>query len=135
MGRARWPWAYVLATALAATVWYLTRADTLWLHRGAADALRVTGGAFPATTAFALTLVVMGVVPAILAQPLLGRGPTTLGLGLGDTRWLVRLLAIGVPIAVAAGYVGSVSPDVAAVYPLGGALTAEPAAFAAHAGF
>lgn len=134
-GAGRWPWAYVCATALSALVWYLGRADTLSLQRGAADAFRVTGGAFPAATAFALTLVVMGVVPAILARPVLGRGPTTLGLGLGDTHWLLRLLAIGVPIAVIAGYVGSRSPAIPAVYPLGGGLTADPAAFAAHAGF
>lgn len=131
----RWPWAYVLATALSAAVWYLTRADALSLQRGAAEAFRVTGAALPATTAFALTFVAMGLVPAALAQPVLGRGLATLGLGLGDPRWGLRLFAIGVPIAVAAGYVGSLSPDVAAVYPLGGALSPDAGAFAAHAGF
>jgi membrane protease YdiL (CAAX protease family) len=124
----------VVATALSAAVWYLTRADTLSLQRGADAAFRVTGGAWPATTAFTLTFVAMGLVPAILAPWMLGRDPRTLGLGLGDTRWILRLLAIGIPVAVAAGYVGSRTPLMGAVYPLGGALTADPLAFAAHAG-
>ena len=131
----RWPWAYVIATGLSAGVWYLTRADTLSLQRGVAEAFRVTGPALPAATAFTLTLVAMGVVPGLLAQPVLGRSPVSLGLGLGDVRWLLRLLGIGLPLAAIAGWVGSWSPAVAAVYPLGGALTADPAAFAAHAAF
>lgn len=116
-------------------MWYLTRADTLWLQRGVADAFRVSGPALPAATAFTLTLIAMGLVPGALAQPVLGRSPVSLGLGPGDPRWVLRLLAIGVPIAVAAGYVGSLSPGVAAVYPLGGALRPHAAAFAAHAAF
>lgn len=130
----RWPWAYVVATALSAAVWYLTRADTLSLQRGAAEAFRVTGPALPAVTAFTLTLVAMGLVPGLLARPLLGRSPGSLGLGLGDPRWVAKLLAIGLPVGVAAGYVGSWSPAVAAVYPLGGALGRDEAAFAVHAG-
>lgn len=133
--RPRWPWAYTIATGLSAAVWYLSRPDTLWLRRGAAEAFRVTGPALPAATAFTLTLVAMGVVPGLLARPVLGRSPFSLGLGLGDVRWILRILAFGLPAAVVAGWVGTGSSAMAAVYPLGGAVTRDPAVFAMHAGF
>lgn len=129
----RWPWAYVLATALAAAVWYFGRADTLALQRGVAPWLVVTGRSWPASTAFTLTFVAFGLVPALLAPLVLARNPRTLGLGLGDYRFALRALAWGVPAAVAAGWVGARSPVIAAVYPLGGALGPTPRAFAAHA--
>ena len=131
----RWPWAYVIATALSAAVWYLARADTLSLQRGMAGAFRVTGPALPAATAFTLTLVAMGVIPGLLARPVLGKSPLSLGLGLGDVRWLLRIFAVGFPLALVAAWVGYQSPVRAAVYPLGGAVTRDPAVFAAHAGF
>lgn len=124
-----------MATALSAAVWYLMRADTLALQRGMEEAFRVTGAALPAATAFTLTFVAMGLVPGVLARPMLGRSPLSLGLGFGDWGWIWKLLAIGVPVAVAAGLVGSRTPGQGAVYPLGGALRPDPLMFAAHAGF
>jgi membrane protease YdiL (CAAX protease family) len=131
----RWAWAFTLATALTALVWYLGRADTLALQRGAAAAYLVTGAALPAIAAFSFTFLAFGLVPAGLARPVLGRDPRSLGLGLGDWRWALKALAAGVPAAALAGYVGFRSPAIAAVYPLGGALQPDPLAFAMHAGF
>lgn len=130
---ARWPWAYAIATILVAMVWYLGRADTLALGRGDAPWLLVTGRALPASRAFAMTFVAFGLAPALLAQTVLGRSAASLGLGAGDLKATLRLLAIGAPLALAAGYVGSRSPVLAAVYPLGGALPADAPPFAQHA--
>jgi len=130
----RWPWAYGIATVLVAVVWYLGRADTLALQRGAAPWFTVTRSALPANAAFAGTFIAFGLGPFLLAQSVLGRTPFTLGLGLGDYRFALKALAWGAPLAVVAGYVGARSPAIAAVYPLGGALEPDPAAFALHAG-
>ncbi len=134
-GTPRWVWAFAIATALVAMVWYLGRADTLALRRGDAPWFTVTGRALPAGSAFSLTLVAFGLAPALLAQSVLGRDPRALGLALGDYRFALKALSIGAPAAFLAGYIGSRSPVLASVYPLGGALGPEPAAFAAHAGF
>jgi membrane protease YdiL (CAAX protease family) len=57
-----------------------------------------------------------------------------MGLGLGDYRLSLKLLAVGAPLAVVAGYLGSRIPAMAAVYPLGGPLGPNATALAAHAG-
>lgn len=129
----RWAWAFGIATALAAVVWYLGRADTLALQRGGAAWFTVTGRALPTARAFVATFVAFGVGAALLARSVLNRSPFTLGLGLGDYRFALKALAWGAPFALAAGYVGARAPAIAAVYPLGGALAPEPAAFALHA--
>lgn len=130
----RWAWAFGIATVLVALMWYLGRADTLALQRGGAPWLEVTGGALPAGTAFLATFIAFGVGPALLTRSVLGADPRALGLGLGDHRMALKILAFGGPVALIAGYVGSRSPVIAAVYPLGEALGPDPAAFAAHAG-
>ena len=118
-----------------AVIWYLGRADTLALQRGAAAWFTVTRSALPANAAFAGTFIAFGLGPFLLAQSVLGRKPFTLGLGLGDYRFALRVLAVGAPVALAAGWVGARSPAIAAVYPLGGGLGRDPIAFAVHAGF
>ncbi len=134
MIRARWPWAFTLATVLTAIVWYHARADTIGVARASAPWLPVTTPPFAAAGAFALTLLALGVVPALLARRLLDRSAASLGLGPGDYWSTLKLLGVGVPIAVLAGYLGSRSPEIAAVYPLGGQLTSATSAFALHAG-
>lgn len=131
----RWPWAYVVATALVAIVWYLGRADVLALQRGHAPWFPVTASALPVNTALISALIAFGLGPFLLARSLLGRNPIALGLGLGDYRFALKALAWGAPAAVVAGYIGSRSPVMASVYPLGGALPPDAAAFAIHAGF
>lgn len=130
----RWPWAFGIATALSAAVWYLARADTLGLARADAPWFVVTGSPYPATVAFTLTLIVFGAVPAALARPVLKRSAWSLGLELGNAREMMRILTVGAPVALAAGWLGARTPDIAAVYPLGGRLGPDPAGFAAHAG-
>ncbi|HLB38406.1 MAG TPA: CPBP family intramembrane glutamic endopeptidase [Gemmatimonadales bacterium] len=130
----RWAWAFGIATVLSAAVWYLARADTIALQRSTAAWFTITGRALPANTAFTLTFISFGVGPALLAQSVLGRSALSLGLRLGDARELLKLLAIGAPIALMAAYVSSRSPAIVAVYPLGGQLAPDPGAFALHAG-
>lgn len=130
----RWAWAFAIATVLVALLWYLGRADALALQRGTAAWFTITGRALPANTAFTLTFIAFGLGPALLAPSVLGRSALSLGLRLGDARETLKLLGIGAPIALLAGYISSRSPAIVAVYPLGGQLAPEPGAFALHAG-
>jgi membrane protease YdiL (CAAX protease family) len=123
-----------LATALTAAVWYLARSDLIGLRRGDAGWVLITAPPYTATIAFTLTFIALGVVPFALARPVLHRSPVSLGVRLGDPREIIRILSFGVPIALAAGWIGAQSPEVAAVYPLGGRLAPDAGAFAVHAG-
>jgi membrane protease YdiL (CAAX protease family) len=133
-GLPRWTLGFAVATALVATVWYLARPDTMGLLRATAPWFVVTEPAHSAIVAFTATLILFGVVPAALADPVLDRPAWRLGLGLGRPRRGLTLLAIGVPVAILAAYIGAQSPGIQAVYPLGGQLRPNPAAFAVHAG-
>lgn len=133
-GRHTVAWAVGLAIGLIALVWYLGRADSIGVSRAGEPWLFVTGRPFPASTAFLLTFIAFGIGPALAARPILGRRPLSLGLGAGNYQLALKLLALGIPVALLAAYIGTGSPAVTAVYPLGGRLGPDPAAFAVHAG-
>jgi membrane protease YdiL (CAAX protease family) len=130
----RWALGYAVATVLVATAWYLARADVMGLQRAAQPWFVVTERPREAIVAFTLTLILFGVIPVALARPVLDRSPWDLGLGRGNYRLWLKLLALGVPVGILAGYIAHRSPGIEAVYPLGGRLVADPAAFAVHAG-
>ena len=83
----------------------------------------------PAEIAFWVSFLLLGVIPALVSKPLLGRTPGDLGLGLGDSRVGFTLVAIGLPIAIAAAFVGAGSPAIASEYPLGAGLSRSAAVF------
>ena len=125
-------WALVLTPVLLAIHWYLLRADSMAVS-SSTGWLPVTGPPLDAVHAFLATFVLLGLVPAALAPIILGRRPQSLGLGLGNVKFGVRLLALGVPLAVLGGFVGARSEAVAAVYPLGQLVTDTFSSFAPHA--
>lgn len=130
----RWAIGYAVATVLVATTWYVARADTMGLERTGWPWFVVSERPHEAIVAFTLTLVLFGVIPVALARPVFDRSPWELGLGLGDSWLWLKLLALGVPVGILAGYIAHRSPGIEAVYPLGGRLVADPTAFAVHAG-
>ena len=69
-------------------------------------------------------------IPLVAARWLTGLDLRGLGLGLG--RWRIGLgcLAVGIPLAILAGWIAARSPAMRAVYPLDPSLRAEPLAFA-----
>jgi membrane protease YdiL (CAAX protease family) len=75
----------------------------------------------------------LGLVPLAWARLRLGLGWRELGLGAGEVRRGVAWLAIGVPVALLAGWAAAVSPAARAVYPLDPHLTSAPGPFAVHA--
>jgi len=81
------------------------------------------GGPIPAEVAFTLSFLLLGVIPALTSKHLLSRSPRELGLGLGDYKAGLFLLAVGVPVAIVAAYIGAGSPAIATEYPLGNGLS------------
>jgi len=127
----RWPWALGASAVLGALFWFFARADVIGVLGHQGTWLPVSGPAHGGITALLLGGAILGIGAALLSQPLLGRRPTDLGLGIGDWRRGLPLLALGIAIAGVIGYASSGSPDLAAVYPMG-AVTLAPAAFGAH---
>jgi membrane protease YdiL (CAAX protease family) len=78
-----------------------------------------SGPLVAAELGFVVSFVVLGLIPMMLTRPVYGRPPKDVGLGLGDLRWSGVLLAIGLPLAIAGGYVGAGADPIALVYPLG----------------
>jgi len=122
----RWIGALGLALVVVAINWVIARPDAL----SATTILRrYAGSPLPAEIAFMVSFVLLGVIPAIVAKPLLGKGPSDLGLGLGDSKVGLTWVAIGLPIAIAAGFIGASSPAIASEYPLGDGLSRSATVF------
>jgi membrane protease YdiL (CAAX protease family) len=128
----RWPWAIGASAILGSLFWTFARADAIGVRGHGGDWLVVSGPVLTGPAAFGLAFVILGIAPALLARPLLGRPASTLGLGVGDWRRGLPLLGLGVVVGAVIGYRSAMSPDLAAVYPLGGT-TLAPAAFTVHA--
>jgi membrane protease YdiL (CAAX protease family) len=127
----RWPWALGLSAILGALFWFFARPDTIGVLGHGGAWLPVSGPRLGGIGALLLGFALLGLVPALAAKPMLGHGPGDLGLGVGDWRRGLPLLAVGITAALAIGYRSATSPDLAAVYPLG-AVSLAPTAFAAH---
>ena len=116
----RWIGAFGLALVVIAVNWVVARPEALSTM---AFLRRFADSPLPAEIAFVLSFLLLGAIPAMVAKPLLGKTPRDLGLGLGDSKVGLTWVAIGLPVAVIAGFVGTGSPTVAAAYPLGQGLT------------
>ncbi len=130
----RWVWALALSPPLLVLNWYFARPDQVGLL-GRLDAWSVVSGPpLDARLAFLLSFALLGVIPALATPSIFGRSPRALGLGLGDLRQGLVLLAIGLPVAVLAGYL-SADPTGAlgATYPLGTDVTTAPGSFLPYA--
>lgn len=108
----------VVATAALLAFYYAARADTIGVFSPARGWSPMTEPARPVLLHFALAALLLGAIPVLLARRLSGLTLKELGLGWGDARRGLALLAIGIPVAVLAGAVGAASPAVRAVYPL-----------------
>jgi membrane protease YdiL (CAAX protease family) len=115
-----------VAVAVIAVNWIVARPDLL------AETEQLSGlasGPIPAEIAFLLSFVLLGTIPALAAIPLLKVKPWELGLGFGDSKFGLIMVSVGIPVAVAAAFVGAGSPAIATEYPLGSGLTRSAAVF------
>lgn len=124
----------VVAAALVLTAFhYWARADTVGVLSHGRGWVSLTRGPLEPALYFTGAVLLLGLIPAALACWWTGLRAAELGLGLGRWREGIVWLAIGIPLAVAAGKIGSLSPEMAAVYPLDPALDGRPERFVPYA--
>jgi len=123
----------ILATLVLLVFYYLLRVDVIACLSAGRGLVAVTGEPLRPVLHFVASAVVLGIVPLLVACLALGLRPAGLGLGLG--RWRVGLawLAVGIPLALIAGKIGSVNPAMRLVYPLDATVRAEPSGFILYA--
>ena len=123
-------WLLLVATLALLAFYYLARADAIGVLSRGRSWVALTRPPLSPSSHFVSAAVLLAVIPVLAARRLTGLGLRELGLGVG--RWRVGLvwLAVGIPLAVAAGRVGALSPAMRAVYPLDPTLTSEPLVFA-----
>ena len=108
----------LLGVAALIGFYYFARADTIGvfgLGRGWAP---MTGEPLPISRHLVLAALLLGALPALAARHLTGLSWRELGLGLGNWRRGLALVAIGCPLAVLAGRIAAANPAMRAVYPL-----------------
>lgn len=123
----------LVATLVLFAFYYLGRTDLVGSNRAGFGWHAVTGPTLAPTLHFVGAALLLGVLPLLAAR--LGCGLSLREVGLGPGRWREGLawLAVGLPVAVLAGYVASGSPAMRAVYPLDPSVGVGPLAFAPHA--
>ena len=126
-------WLLLGATASLVVFHYAARADAVGVLGPAGRWSALTRPPLPPTAHFAASGLLLGLLPVLLARGVFGLPLRALGLGLGRTRAGLGWIALGVPLAVLAGWIGAGSPEVRNVYPLDRALTTAPQAFVPHA--
>ncbi|MEE9132873.1 MAG: CPBP family intramembrane glutamic endopeptidase [Gemmatimonadota bacterium] len=123
----------VLATVVLVVFYYVLRADVIATLSGSRGSLAMTRTPVPPTLHFVGAALILAVVPVLIARFGLRLRFSDLGLGLG--RWRVGLvwLAIGIPLAVIVGKIGSANPEMRFVYPLDPTVRPELSAFIPYA--
>jgi membrane protease YdiL (CAAX protease family) len=113
---ARRAWVLPLLAAVVLTAfYYLARADTIGVSSPQRGWTPMTSAPLSSWQHFLAAALLLGLIPVVSARAL---GVRHLGLGLGDWRLGLRLLAVGLPLAVAAGWIGATAAATRAVYPL-----------------
>ncbi|HSM16843.1 MAG TPA: CPBP family glutamic-type intramembrane protease [Gemmatimonadales bacterium] len=126
-------WLLLVATLVLFVFYYLARADVVGVFSPERGWFPLSKPPLHPTAHFVVSGVLLGLIPVLAARWLTRSSFKDLGLGLGRWRLGVVWLAIGIPLAVLAGWISAPSPELRAVYPLDPTLTAEPARFMPHA--
>lgn len=114
-------------TLLLFVFYYFARADVVGGSSVRGGWHPVTAPPLAAPLHYALSGILLGLAPLLLARRVTGMGWRDLGLGLGDVKVGLAWLAAGLPLAVLGGWLGARSPAMQAVYPLAAELGAGPA--------
>ena len=108
----------VVATVAIAAFYYAMRADVIGVHSAHADWTPMTGPARPPWLYFTGSFALLALIPLGAACWLFREPPSAFGLGAGRWREGLTWLAVGVPVALLAGWIGASSEAMRAVYPL-----------------
>jgi len=108
----------LLIAAVLLIFYYVPRADLIGVSSATRGWAAMTLRAVPSWIHFVAAALLLGVLPVVVARALTGLSLTQLGLGLGNLRGGLILVAAGTPLAILAGAIGAASPTMRAVYPL-----------------
>jgi membrane protease YdiL (CAAX protease family) len=123
----------ILVAMVALTVFfYHLRVDTIGVVRGGGALRPMTGPVLPFMSHNLAALGVLGIVPLLAARWLCGRRLRDLGLGRGRWRLGLVWVAVGIPLALLAGWASAGKPLTQAVYPLNPDLRPDFLAFLTH---
>lgn len=126
-------WLLAVGTLVLIIFYYLVRADTVGVFSADRGWTSLTPGVLPPPLHYLSAAVLLGVLPVAAARLLTGMSLSELGLGAGDWRSGLRWLAVGIPLGILAGWIGSTGTPMRAVYPLDSAVTAELHSFLPYA--
>lgn len=98
--------------------YYFARADTLGVFGFGRGWAPMTGEPLSVARHLVVAALLLGALPALAARKLTGLPWRELGLGLGNWRRGLALVALGSPLAVLAGWIAAANPAMRAVYPL-----------------
>lgn len=126
-------WLPLVATVVLLAFYYIARADTIGVASPSRGWSPLTATPLPPALHFAASAFLLGALPVVVARQLTGLGLRQLGLGPGRQRAGLAWLCAGIPLAVAAGLIGSMSPAIRAVYPLDATLEPALHRFVPHA--
>lgn len=127
-------WIVIAAALLLATFHYWARADTVGVLSAGRGWVSLTRGTLRPALFFPGAALLLGVLPVLAIRAVTGLRAREIGLGLGRWRLGLAWLALGLPLAVLAGKLGSWSPEMRAVYPLDPTMDASPGRFIPYAG-
>jgi membrane protease YdiL (CAAX protease family) len=126
-------WLLAVGTLSLAAFYYFLRADTVGVFSPERGWSALTPGTLPLPVHYGASALILGAVPVLAAMALTGLRPSRLGLGLGDWRAGLRWLALGIPLAVLAGWIGAGGQSMRAVYPLDPTASASLESFVPYA--
>lgn len=126
-------WLLGVATVSLFLFYYFLRTDAVGVFSPERGWREVVPALLPWPAHYALAALVLGVLPVLAAVRITGLSLGELGLGLGDWRSGLKWLAIGIPLALVAGKIGSAAAPMRAVYPLDPGQTADFGRFLPYA--
>jgi membrane protease YdiL (CAAX protease family) len=127
-------WVILVAMIALTQFYYWTRADTIGVASGAGPWVAMTREPVSLVTHNLAAGLLLGLLPLLCARVLCGMGWRDLGLGFGRPKKGLLWLAIGIPVAILAGKMSSLQPEMRAVYPLNPDLTSDVGPFLRHSG-
>jgi len=126
-------WTLLVATAVLCAFYHLLRADVVGVYAVGRGWAPLTPVRLGPTAHFAGSGLLLGVIPVLAVRWITRSSLADLGLGIGRWRLGLAWLALGIPLAVLAGWISAPSPSLRAVYPLDPTLTPDLARMIPHA--
>lgn len=114
----RSPILILTATLVLIGQYYLGRPDVIGVFSDSRGWSPMTPGRLSPLGHFLASFILLGIIPVVVGRWLCGLHLREMGLGLGNWRQGLAWLALGVPVAVFAGWTAGGQPAMRAVYPL-----------------